>query len=209
MCALNRLFRVMSLFPYLLGGALMWFLMLKSGVHATIAGVTLAFAIPFSSKDNDLESPSHKLELFLHKPVAFIILPIFALANTGIVVGTDWMHNVTSTNSVGIIAGLILGKPLGVTFLCFVAVASGLCRLPLDLNWRHISGAGILGGIGFTMSIFIANLAFAGNMETTNASKMAILFASLIAGTIGFLWLKLFGRPEPTGSKTIVRETAT
>ena len=132
--ALNRLFRVMSLVPYLLGGALMWFLMLKSGVHATIAGVALAFAIPFSPKDNDLESPSHKLELFLHKPVAFIILPIFALANTGIVVGTDWMHNVSSTNSVGIIAGLILGKPLGVTFLCVVAVSIGICRLPPDLN---------------------------------------------------------------------------
>jgi len=127
----------------------MWFLMLKSGVHATIAGVTLAFAIPFSSKDNDLESPSHRLEFFLHKPVAFIILPIFALANTGIVVGTDWIHSVTSTNTVGIIAGLFFGKPLGVTLLCFLAVAIGLCRLPPDLNWRHIVGAGILGGIGF------------------------------------------------------------
>ena len=206
---LNRLFRVMALIPYLLGGALMWFLMLKSGVHATIAGVTLAFAIPFSAKDNDLASPSHKLELFLHKPVAFIILPIFALANTGIVVGTDWIHSVTSMNSVGIIAGLILGKPLGVTFLCFVAVASGICRLPSDLNWRHISGAGILDGIGFTMSIFITNLAFVGHMETTNASKMAILFASLMAGTMGFLWLKLLGGPETTGSKTIVGDKVT
>ena len=193
---LNRLFRVMSLVPYLLGGALVWFLMLQSGVHATIAGVTLAFAIPFSAKVDDEESPSHRLELFLHKPVAFIILPIFALANTGISVGADWVHNVTSTNSVGITTGLLLGKPLGVTVLCFVAVASGLCRLPSDLNWRHVSGAGILGGIGFTMSIFIANLAFVENVETTNASKMAILFASLIAGTIGFLWLKLLGRPE-------------
>jgi NhaA family Na+:H+ antiporter len=191
----------MSLVPYLLGGALMWFLMLQSGVHATIAGVTLAFAIPFSATDEDKKSPSHKLELFLHKPVAFIILPIFALANTGISVGADWIYNVTSTNSIGIIAGLILGKPLGVTFLCFVAVASGLCRLPPDLNWWHISGAGILGGIGFTMSIFIANLAFVGNAETTNASKIAILFASLIAGTIGFLWLKLLGRPETRVAK--------
>ena len=206
---LNRLFQVMSLVPYLLGGALMWFLMLQSGVHATIAGVTLAFAIPFSAKDDDYNSPSHKLELFLHKPVAFIILPIFALANTGISVGADWIHNVTSINSIGIIAGLILGKPLGVTFLCFVAVASGLCRLPPDLNWRHISGAGILGGIGFTMSIFITNLAFVENTKTTNASKMAILFASLIAGTIGFLWLKLLGRPETTDSKMILRDTAT
>jgi NhaA family Na+:H+ antiporter len=196
--ALNRLFRVMSLVPYLLGGASIWFLMLQSGVHATIAGVILAFAIPSSAKDEDTESPSHKLELFLHKPVAFIILPIFALANTGILVGTDWMQHVTSMNGLGITAGLILGKPLGVTFLCFVAVASGLCRLPPDLTWRHISGAGILGGIGFTMSIFIANLAFVENTQSTNASKMAILLASLIAGTIGFLWLKLFGKPHET-----------
>ena len=192
---LNRL-RVMALVPYLLGGALMWFLVLKSGVHATIAGVMLAFAIPFSTKDDDEESPSYKLEHFLHKPVAFIILPIFALANTGIFAGADWMQNLTSMNSVGIAAGLILGKPLGVTLLCFVAVSSGLCRLPPDLNWRHILGAGVLGGIGFTMSIFIANLAFAGNADTINASKMAILLASLMAGILGFLWLKLFGKSD-------------
>jgi NhaA family Na+:H+ antiporter len=196
LCALNRLFRVMSLLPYLLGGGLMWVLMLQSGVHATIAGVMLAFAIPFSHKDNDLKSPSHTLELFLHTPVAFIILPIFALANTGIVVGTDWMHDMTSVNSIGIIAGLMLGKPLGVTLLCVVAVACGICRVPPEMNWRHITGAGILGGIGFTMSIFIANLAFVGNVETTNASKMAILFASLLAGAVGFLWLRSWGRPE-------------
>lgn len=194
--SMNRFFRVMSLAPYLLGGALMWFLMFKSGVHATIAGVILAFAIPFSAKDDDEKSPSHKLELFLHKPVAFIILPIFALANTGVVVSDGWMQSALSMNSVGIIAGLILGKPLGVTCVCFLAVASGICRLPLDLNWRHIFGAGILGGIGFTMSIFITNLAFAGNTETTNSSKMAILLASLTAGAIGFLWLLSFGKPE-------------
>lgn len=186
---LNRL-RVMSLAPYLLGGVLMWFLTLKSGVHATIAGVALAFAIPFSAKDNDEESPSHKLELFLQRPVAFIILPLFALANTGVVVGSDWIQNVTSTNSAGIVAGLILGKPFGVVLLCFVAVASGMCRLPRDANWRHIVGAGMLGGIGFTMSVFITNLAFAGNAETTNASRMAILLASLTAGAIGFVWLR-------------------
>jgi NhaA family Na+:H+ antiporter len=192
--ALNRFLRVMSLLPYLFGGALMWLLMLQSGVHATIAGVALAFAIPFSAKEDDEQSPSHKLELFLHKPLAFFILPIFALANTGILVEADWVQDVTSTNSIGIAAGLLLGKPLGVMLLCFVAVASGLCRLPPDVNWRHLSGAGILGGIGFTMSIFIANLAFVGNAETTNASKMAILFASLIAGTCGFLWLKFLTR---------------
>jgi len=192
----NRFFKVMSLVPYLLGGALMWFLMLKSGVHATIAGVLLAFAIPFSAQEDDAESPSHRLEHLLHKPVAFVILPIFALCNTGIVIGADWANNLSSANSLGIVGGLVLGKPLGITLLSFVAVTIGICRLPLDLNWRHIFGAGILGGIGFTMSIFITNLAFVGNANQINASKMAILLASLTAGTIGFLWLKLFGKPE-------------
>ena len=189
--SLNRLFRITSLVPYLLGGALMWFLMLKSGVHATIAGVMLALAIPFSAKDDDEESPSHRLENILHKPVAFAILPLFALANTGVLVSANWMQDLTSINSIGLAAGLIAGKPLGVALLCFVAVTSGICRLPRDLDWRHIFGAGILGGIGFTMSIFITNLAFAENPETIRASKMAILLASLAAGTIGFLWFKL------------------
>lgn len=205
--ALNRLFRVMSLVPYLLGGALMWFFMLKSGIHATIAGVMLAFAIPFSARDDDEKSPSHKLEHFLHKPVAFVILPIFALANTGILIGADWLQNVTSANSIGIAAGLIVGKPLGVTLLCFIAVGGGLCRLPRELNWRHIAGAGILGGIGFTMSIFITNLAFAGSAETINASKMAILLASLAAGAIGYLWLRLFGRQDGTHGNEYTMES--
>ncbi|MGH7613939.1 MAG: Na+/H+ antiporter NhaA [Gemmatimonadales bacterium] len=201
LCALNRFLRVMSLAPYLLGGALMWFFMLKSGVHATVAGVMLAFAIPFSAKDDDAESPSYRLEHLLHKPVAFIILPIFALANTAILVGTDWLQNLASTNSLGITAGLIVGKPLGVTLLCFAAVASGICHLPPDLNWRRIWGAGILGGIGFTMSIFITNLAFAGNEAAISASKMAVLLASLTAGSIGFLWLIVLGKPEATGGQ--------
>ncbi|MBD0373001.1 MAG: Na+/H+ antiporter NhaA [Pyrinomonadaceae bacterium] len=194
--ALNRFFRVMSLIPYLLGGVLMWFLMLKSGVHATIAGVLLAFAIPFSSrKEDDEESPSHRLEHFLHKPVAFFILPLFALANTGITIGGDALQGLTSHNSLGIIAGLLFGKPIGITLLSLIAVYAGLCRLPLDLNWKHICGAGLLGGIGFTMSIFITNLAFAGEAPVINSSKMAILLASLAAGTAGFLWLKFLGQP--------------
>ena len=193
---INRYFGVMSLLPYLVGGVLMWFLMLKSGVHATIAGVLLAFTIPFSAKEDDEESPSHKLEHFLHKPVAFIILPIFALANTGIIIGSDWYHSLAEANSSGIILGLVVGKPIGITLLSFIAVAAGICRLPLDLNWKHVFGAGLLGGIGFTMSIFITNLAFTGNAAVINASKMAILVASLTAGTIGFVWLKLLGKPE-------------
>lgn len=194
--AINR-FRVMSLTPYLIGGVLMWFLMLKSGVHATIAGVLLAFAIPFTSKQDDEASPSHRLEHLLHKPVAFVILPIFALANTCIVLGAGALGGLTAPNSLGIISGLLVGKPVGITLLSFIAVSIGICRLPLDLNWKHVFGAGLLGGIGFTMSIFIANLAFVGESEVINASKMAILLASLTAGSIGFLWLKLMGKPEP------------
>ena len=191
----NRYLRVMSLSLYLLGGAVMWVLMLKSGVHATIAGVLLAFAIPFSAKQDDKKSPSHRLEHFLHKPVAFMILPIFALANTGIIINTGWTQELASTNSLGIMAGLIIGKPVGITLLCLLAVAAGICKLPLDLRWRHVFGAGLLGGIGFTMSIFITNLAFVEEAEVINASKMAILLASLIAGVIGFVWLKIFGKP--------------
>jgi Na+:H+ antiporter, NhaA family len=190
---LNRL-RVMSLIPYLLGGALMWALMLKSGVHATLAGVMLAFAIPFAARQAEESSPSHKLENFLHKPVAFVILPLFALANTGILVGQDWAASLLSPNSLGITLGLIIGKPVGVTLCCFFAVAIGVCRLPNDLNWRLVFGAGLLGGIGFTMSIFITNLAFASDPEMINSSKMAILLTSLAAGVSGFLWLFRFGQ---------------
>ena len=195
---LNRYFKVMSLVPYLLGGALMWFLMFKSGVHATIAGVLLAFALPFSAKQDDEESPSHRLEHFLHKPVAFGILPIFALANTAIVIGADWSQSLLTANSEGIMAGLLIGKPLGILVVCFAAVTFGLCKLPDDVNWKHIAGAGMLGGIGFTMSIFITNLAFTGEPQIINASKIAVLVASLAAGAIGFLWLRMIGnRPQP------------
>ena len=151
---MNRILRIHALLPYLIGGACMWFLMLKSGVHATIAGVILAFAIPYSSKQEDQESPSHQLEHFLHKPVAFLILPIFTLANTGINIGSNWTQELSSANSLGILAGLIIGKPLGITLLVTIAVLLGISKLPPDLNWKHIVGAGLLGGIGFTMSIF-------------------------------------------------------
>jgi Na+:H+ antiporter, NhaA family len=192
--ALNRVFRVMALLPYLAGGALMWFLMLESGVHATIAGVLLAFAIPYSARAEDEASPSHRLEHVLHKPVAFVILPIFALANTGIIIGSGWLEDLTSRNSMGIVAGLVVGKPLGILLLSFLAVALGLCRLPANVGWGHIFGAGLLGGIGFTMSIFITNLAFAGGAELVNASKMAILAASVAAGILGLVWLR-FAQP--------------
>jgi Na+:H+ antiporter, NhaA family len=190
---LNRSLRIMALLPYLLGGALLWFLLLRSGVHATLAGVLLAFAIPFSALADDMKSPSHRLEHVLQKPVAFIVLPIFALANTGIVIDAGWQQQLLGANGAGIIAGLLLGKPLGITVLSFVAVRGGLCRLPADLRWPQLFGAGLLGGIGFTMSIFITNLAFTGDAATINTSKMAILIASLCAGALGYLALRFFG----------------
>ena len=188
----NRL-RIYSLIPYLIGGALMWFLMLQSGVHATIAGVLLAFTIPFTAIRDDKESPSYILEHFLHKPVAFFIMPVFALANTGIIIGAAWAMSLTTPNSLGIITGLLFGKVLGVSIFSFVAVKAGICRLPLSLNWKHIVGAGFLAGIGFTMSIFITNLAYKTDAELANSSIMAVLLTSLVSGTIGYIWLMLFG----------------
>jgi NhaA family Na+:H+ antiporter len=191
---MNRALRVQALYPYLVGGVLMWFLTLKSGLHPTIAGVLLAFAIPFSPKSEDASSPSHRLEHALHKPVAFLILPLFALANTGVVVHPGWAHSLLDVNNLGIIAGLVVGKPLGILAACALAVALGFCRLPAQVGWRHIGGAGLLGGIGFTMSIFVTNLAFEGNPAVINASKMAVLVASSLAGILGFLWLRSAGR---------------
>ncbi|MFA6260154.1 MAG: Na+/H+ antiporter NhaA [Bacteroidia bacterium] len=183
---LNRL-KVHTIIPYILGGAAMWYFMLNSGVHATITGVLLAFAIPFGNGDE--KSPSYILQHFLHKPVAFFVLPLFALANTCIAVGDGWQSGLAQSGSLGIIAGLLLGKPLGIWLFSFAGVGLGLCALPPGLKWKHIMGVGFLGGIGFTMSIFITLLAFS-NVDLVNHSKIAILFASLIAGAIGFLWLR-------------------
>lgn len=195
MGVLNK-FRVMSLIPYMIIAVIAWYFMLKSGVHATIAGVLIAFTIPFTSKADDVESPSHFLEHVLHQPVAFIILPIFALANTGIIIESGWASGLADSNSLGIMLGLVVGKPIGITLLSFIVVMIGLCRLPLDLNWKHVFGAGMLGGIGFTMSIFITNLAFIGDEYNITESKMSILIASTTAAIVGLVFLKLFGAPN-------------
>jgi NhaA family Na+:H+ antiporter len=195
----NRVLRITALTPYLVGGAIMWFLMVKSGVHATIAGVLLAFAIPFGPRAAQEKSPSHRLEHVLHKPVSFVILPLFALANTAVVFDPQWQQSLSSANSLGIIAGLVLGKPVGIVLMSYLAVASGLCRLPANLTWHHLIGVGLLAGIGFTMSIFITNLAFANQPDIINASKMAILLASVSAGLLGMLWLTLM-TPKKTNA---------
>lgn len=178
--------KVYHLAPYVIGGIAMWYFMLHSGVHATITGVLLAFAIPFSKRKGT--SPSDRMLHFLHKPVAFVILPLFALANTAIEIGGGFPGNLTEPLSLGILIGLVAGKPLGISMLSLTAVMSGLSSLPGDLKFRHIIGAGLLAGIGFTMSIFITLLAF-DEKELINQSKLMVLAASVLAGIIGYLWL--------------------
>jgi NhaA family Na+:H+ antiporter len=184
---LNRM-KVYNLILYLIGGVAMWYFMLNSGIHATITGVLLAFAIPFG--DGSVKTPSHRVLHFLHKPVAFFILPLFALANTCVALGDHWTSGLGQTSSLGIMAGLVIGKPLGIWLFSFIGVGLGICALPNDLKWKNIFGAGLLGGIGFTMSIFITLLAFDDAVIVDN-SKIAILVASTIAGLIGFIWLKM------------------
>lgn len=171
---------------YLIPGIFIWYFMLKSGIHATIAGVLLAFVIPFGRGDE--KSPSYQLQHFLHKPVAFMIMPIFALANTGITLTGNWIEGLVTSNSLGIFVGLSIGKPLGIAFFSFLAIKIGLSQLPNEVSWKHIIGAGFLGGIGFTMSIFITLLAFS-NPEIVQSSKITILLSSLLAGIVGFIIL--------------------
>ena len=189
---LNRL-KIKNLIPYLTGGVVMWYFMLHSGVHATIAGILLAFAIPFGKGDET--SPSNVLLLLLHKPVAFFILPLFAIVNTAIALGTDLFSGLGDTNGLGIMAGLVIGKPLGIVLFSFLGVILGISTLPSDLKWRNITGAGFLGGIGFTMSIFITLLAYT-NDDLVNNSKIAVIVASILAGTIGYTILKLTLKQE-------------
>jgi NhaA family Na+:H+ antiporter len=184
---LNKI-KVKSLIPYMIGGVIIWFFMLHSGVHPTITGVLLAFAIPFGKGDN--KSPSYSLQHFLHKPVAFFILPVFAAANTAIIFSGDITQTLTENNSLGIALGLVVGKPLGILLLTFLAVTFKLCKLPSDMNWKSVLGAGLLAGIGFTMSIFVTLLAF-DDVTMVNNSKLVILLSSLLSGILGFTALKL------------------
>ena len=184
---LGKYFKVKNLLLYLIGGVVMWYFMLHSGVHATITGVLLAFAIPFGSGGN--KSSSYILQHVLHKPVAFIILPIFALANTAIIMSGDLTKIATENYSLGVALGLVLGKPIGIFLLTFLTVKIGWCQLPSDMNWKSVLGVGFLGGIGFTMSIFITLLAF-DSAAIINNTKLVIVFSSLLAGIIGFVFLK-------------------
>lgn len=184
---LNRA-KVYNLIPYLIGGIFMWYFMMKSGVHATITGILLAFVLPFGSGTE--KSPSIILQNFLHKPIAFIILPLFALANTALILKPDWHNAFLHPYTIGIAAGLLLGKPIGISAFSFLALKLKIAKLPHDLTFKTISSVSILGSIGFTMSIFVTLLAF-NDQDHINKSKIVILATSLLAGIIGFLVLKL------------------
>jgi NhaA family Na+:H+ antiporter len=175
---------------FLIPGVFMWYFLHESGVHATISGVLLAFAIPFAGTGSD--SPSYRLQHALHNPVAFGIVPLFALANTGIKLEPAFYNSLLSLNSLGIIGGLVLGKPIGILSFCWLSVKMGWGALPKQVNWKQLFGVGMLAGIGFTMSIFITLLAF-DEVQTVNDSKIAILTASLVAALAGLFYLRSVG----------------
>lgn len=179
---------VTNLWFFLVPGVVLWYCMYRSGIHATISGVLLAFAIPFG-KGGD-ESASAKLQRFLHPLVGYIIVPLFALANTGILLEAGLTQTLISLNSLGIMAGLVIGKPVGIFIFSWLSVQLKMASLPQQVNWKHILAAGMLGGIGFTMSIFITLLAFP-DEPTVVSSKIAILLASLIAALAGLFTFRI------------------
>lgn len=195
MLLLNRL-KINLIAPYLLLGAGLWYGLHEAGIHATIAGVLTAFALPFG--DGGERSPSWRLQHFLHKPVAFVIMPLFALANAGLSFEPGWANAFSELIPQGIFWGLVLGKPLGVLTGVRIAILAG-AKIPDDLNWRSLAAGGVLAGIGFTMSIFITLLAFEQPEEIVSA-KTAILAASIVAGLIGYFMITL-GKTQKTVSE--------
>jgi NhaA family Na+:H+ antiporter len=233
--------------PYFLIGILLWLTMLKSGVHATIAGILAAATIPVKPKfnpvrfslhvrelidrfdsscrgDADLmrneeqraivqtlengvhkvESPLQRLEHSMHMPVAFFVVPLFALANAGVPIDVADLGEVTvQPITLGVIAGLLVGKLFGITGICLLALKVGIGELPAGTRLAHIVGVGLVGGIGFTMSIFIAELAFSADPEQLVMAKTGILIASILAGVGGYLWLRFVaGAPVPVPRET-------
>jgi NhaA family Na+:H+ antiporter len=186
----NRL-KINNLFFYLIPGIAVWILLFSAGVHPTITGVLLAFAIPFQR--GGLSSPSCRLQKLLHKPTAFFILPLFAFTNTGILFSGEDLPLLLSPNALGIMLGLFIGKPLGITLFSWLAVKTRVCSMFENLSWKHILGAGMVAGIGFTMSIFITFLAF-DDPEMIKVSKIAVFTASLVSATAGILFLTLTNR---------------
>lgn len=184
-----RHFKIYSLIPYIIGGVIMWYFMLQSGIHATITGVLLAFAIPFRGNHNSV-SPALTLLDKLHTPVTFVILPIFALANTAVTISSGFPQMLFQPEFQGILIGLCVGKPLGIFTMSWLMIKTKISHLPVGVRFKDLLGAGILGGVGFTMSIFITLLAF-DDQEIVNIAKISILISSLIAAIVGSFYLKI------------------
>jgi NhaA family Na+:H+ antiporter len=220
--------------PFIIIGVMLWSAMLASGIHATIAGIIVAFTIPIRPKfepqyfinrvkevtlnmqksivenpdiiHNDqfrtlatslgdevhrVQAPAQRAEHYLHLPVAYLVIPIFALANTGIPIDVSGLReSLGHPITLGVMAGLLLGKPIGILGFTWIVVKMGWAELPTELNMKHILGVGLLGGVGFTMSIFIAGLGFVSLPEDLLLAKTGIVLASLLAGVSGFCWLK-------------------
>lgn len=179
---------VKKLAYYIIPGIFLWYFVHHSGIHATIAGVLLAFTVP--TNPVKIQSPLEKLEHSIMSPVNFFVMPLFALANTNIHFHSSMMDGLTSPLGMGIICGLLLGKTVGISLFSFIAVKLGLSSLPGRSAWKHIIGVAILAGIGFTMSVFIALLSFS-DPEFHDEAKFSILVASVLAGGIGYTYLSI------------------
>ncbi len=188
--ALNRM-GTMRITPYALIGLFVWACVLKSGVHATLAGVVTALAIPLKAKDPNNSSPLHRAEHGLHIWVAFLILPLFAFANAGVSLAGITVSDIIAPLPLGIALGLFLGKQVGVFSFAWLAVKLGLAKLPTGANWCQIYGVACLTGVGFTMSLFIGTLAFDGD-ELLNAVRLGVLMGSIASGVLGFVLLRFF-----------------
>ncbi|CAI8042159.1 Na(+)/H(+) antiporter NhaA [Geodia barretti] len=182
---------------YFLVSVVIWVSFFESGIHATVSGVLIAMTIPMrrgvleelEDASKEVESPLQRLEHVLHPWVAFAIMPVFALSNAGVSLGEGAAGALASPVTVGIIVGLVIGKPIGIILFAWIAVKTGIASLPRDISWVQIAGAALLGGVGFTMAIFVTGLAFTDEALVLQ-SKLAILIASLAAGALGYLLIR-------------------
>jgi NhaA family Na+:H+ antiporter len=186
--ALNR-FKIFNLIPYLIIAPFLWIFVLKSGVHATIAGVILAFTIPLVQNKKNI-SPLRALENFLHLPVAYLILPIFAFANSGIFLDNFSFDTFSNKIVLGIIFGLFLGKQIGIASTAYILQKFKLCKPIKDVSFAEFYGVAIIAGVGFTMSLFIGNLAFA-SPQIIDKVRVGVVCGSLLSGIVGFIVLKI------------------
>jgi len=191
---------VKSITPYALVGLFIWVCVLKSGVHATLAGVITALAIPITGKDENSESPLNYLEHALHPWVAFMVLPIFAFANAGVDLSVLQLSDLTAKVPLGIALGLFFGNQILIFTLTFLAVKIGIAKLPEDVRWVQIYGTGCLAGIGFTMSLFIGTLAF-DDPDIINQVRLGVLMGSFASGVLGYTVLRLTSQPKESKSQ--------